>query len=113
MMSNRTNIEFTDARMIGGLIIEFISGVVFYLYFRCASQLSSFCVCVERMSRFLLANKMCDQLDKDKNGSITRSELVKIIANAPMITADQMNAFYRKREKRINGTVNAIDSSMT
>jgi hypothetical protein len=47
--------------MIGGLIIEFISGVVFYLYFRCASQLSSFCVCVERMSRFLLANKMCDQ----------------------------------------------------
>ena len=111
-MHNGRPVGFADARVIGGVITEFVSGIVFYLYFRCASQLSSFCICIERTSRFLLANKMCDVLESPEKEK-TRADLIKTIANAPMITADQMNLFNRRYGGRIHKAVNSIDSSMS
>jgi len=70
---------------IAGALVQLISAINFYLYAKTAHQFSGFHVCLERTNRFLLANALCEKLDvkhKDK----MRVELIRVIANAPMLT---------------------------
>lgn len=81
----------TEAGIIAGAIVSLISGLNFWLYGRAARQFSMFHVCLERANRFMLANTLCENLGTDARDEL-RAELVRIVANAPMITADIVDA---------------------
>lgn len=73
--------------LIAGAMMQVISAINFYLYAKAAGQFSGFHVCLERTNRFLLANTLCENLD-DEHKSDIRAELIRLIANAPMLTLD-------------------------
>ena len=54
------------------------------LYGRAARQFGAFHICLERTHRYLLAYKMAEQIQNDKDDTIEK--IVCIMANAPMIT---------------------------
>jgi hypothetical protein len=65
--------------------VEVIAGTQFFLYRNSAKQFGAFHICLERTHRYLLAYTMAEQIgakDKDK----TLEKIVCIMANAPMIT---------------------------
>ena len=70
--------------VIGGGLVHVISGINFYLYGRTARQFSAFHVCLERMNRFLVADSIAANLTGAKKDEV-RAELVKIVAEAPML----------------------------
>jgi hypothetical protein len=71
--------------VVAGALIQVISALNFYLYNRASHQFASFHICLERTNRFLLANTMNDNLG-DANKDPMRMELIRIVANAPMLT---------------------------
>lgn len=79
--------------MLAGALIHVISGINFYLYRRASKQFESFHICLERTQRCTLANLTCESL-KD-NQEQMRSELVRVMANAPMLTLCDMNGSNR------------------
>lgn len=74
--------------LIAGALIQVISGISFYLYFRTAKQFSSFHICLERTNRFLLANTLCQNLESPERKDAMREALIKTVADAPMLTLD-------------------------
>jgi len=76
--------------LIAGGLVEVISATYFYLYAKAVNQFAGFHVCLERTNRFLLVNTLCENLG-DKHKDEMRMELIKVIANAPMLTPDIMN----------------------
>lgn len=68
--------EIAVISTISGVLIEFISGVNFYLYSRTANQMASFQQRLEIIQRYLLANSMCESLVDDYKNR-TRSDLIK------------------------------------
>jgi hypothetical protein len=85
--------------LIAGALIQVISGISFYLYSKTARQFSSFHICLERTNRFLLANTLCENLkNPDKKDSL-REELIKIVANAPMLTIDMADIGLQKKDE--------------
>ena len=77
--------------LISGVLIEFIAGVNFWLYSRAAKQFGAFHICLERTHRYLIAFKIAEKIGSS-NRDQTLEELVCIMANAPMITAKDINA---------------------
>jgi hypothetical protein len=72
---------------LGGIIVELISGLNFWLYSHAASQLDAFHLRLERTQHFLLANSVCESLsagDRDR----VRALLVQQIVAAPTGTTD-------------------------
>ncbi len=67
---------------VGGIIIQVISGLFFYLYARTTTQLSSFHIRLLRVQRFLLANKICDSIADAAARDGSRAKLVDEIATA-------------------------------
>ena len=65
--------------MISGTLIEVISGINFYLYGKASVQFADFQNRLDATQRFLLANSICERLDKDTKQQ-TRSDLVRVIA---------------------------------
>jgi len=74
--------------LIGGTVVETIAGLNFYLYGRATDQLTNFQAPLDRIGRFLIANSICENLDKEAMNK-TRAELVKTIANVPLISPNQ------------------------
>ncbi len=64
---------------VGGVIVEVISGLLFYLYGKTSTQLADFHIRLDRTQRYLLANSMCEGLDGDYKQQ-SRQELVRTIA---------------------------------
>ncbi len=85
--------------LIAGSLIQFISGINFYLYFRAGRQFASFHVCLERTNRFLLANTICENLSDPARDEMRR-ELVRVVATAPMLTLDVVTGDQRLRRAR-------------
>lgn len=84
----RSGFDHAFIGLIAGALVQVISGISFYLYSKTARQFSTFHVCLERTNRFLLANTLCENLKNiDKKDSL-REELIKIVANAPMLSLD-------------------------
>jgi hypothetical protein len=83
MIDNR--VEGSQLSLVSGVIIQVISGIIFYLYSRTAKQLFTFHVCLERSNRFLLANTLCDNIDGSVNDEM-RKELIRLIATAPLLS---------------------------
>jgi hypothetical protein len=73
--------------LIAGSLVQVISAINFYLYAKTAHQFSGFHVCLERTNRYLLVNTLCENLS-DEHKDDMRMEIIRVIANAPMITSD-------------------------
>jgi hypothetical protein len=75
--------------IVSGIIIEFIAAGAFWLYSQGAKQFGAFHICLERTHRYLLAYKIAEQINDDKDDAL--HELLCIMANAPMITRGDIN----------------------
>lgn len=73
--------------VVSGVLIEFIAGVNFWLYGRAAKQFGAFHICLERTHRYLIAYKICEEMQTNKDETLQK--IVCIMANAPMITAQE------------------------
>jgi hypothetical protein len=76
--------------LVSGALMEFIAGVSFWLYSRGAKQFGAFHICLERTHRYLLAYKIADQIEDGKDQTLR--DLVCIMANAPMITRQDIDS---------------------
>lgn len=74
--------------LIAGALVQVISAINFFLYDRASRQFALFHICLERTNRFLLANSLCQNLDNLDRREEVRAELVKVVANAPMLMLD-------------------------
>jgi hypothetical protein len=69
--------------IVSAVLVEFIAGINFWLYSRGARQFSAFHICLERTHRYLLAYKIADQMESDRDA--TFRNISCIMASAPMI----------------------------
>jgi hypothetical protein len=86
------NVSRMDIAWVGiasGTIVEFIAGVNLLLYGRAARQFGAFHICLERTHRYLVAYKMADKIQLGKDATLEK--LVCIMANAPMITRQDID----------------------
>ena len=77
------NISYVS--LAGGVVLDVIGGLNFYLYGRASALLLTFQPPLDRIGRFLLANSVCENLEGDIKNT-TRAKLVEIIANVPTTT---------------------------
>jgi hypothetical protein len=73
-----------------GAIVQVYSGVAFHLYHRAASQFGAFQACLERTHRYLVAYKIAEKLQGNKDQTL--HDLVCAMANAPMILPAEIAA---------------------
>jgi hypothetical protein len=66
--------------VIGGALVEVISGILFYLYGKATIQLADFQQRLAQTQRFLLANAICESLEGEEKQK-ARSSLVRTIAD--------------------------------
>lgn len=85
-----SSMTISKVGIISGVVIELISGVAFWLYSRGAGQFGAFRICLERTHRYLLAYKVAEQIETARD--MTLRDLVCIMANAPMITGDDIDS---------------------
>jgi hypothetical protein len=76
--------------LIGGGIVEFLAATQFVLQGRTTKQFGAFHICLERTHRYLLAYKIAEKMTANKDETLAR--IVCIMANAPMITRDDIDA---------------------
>ncbi len=69
--------------LIGGVVTNAVASLNFSLYGRTLNQLTTFQAPLDRISRFLIANSMCENINDDLKNS-TRAKLVEIIANTSL-----------------------------
>jgi len=69
--------------IVSAMLVEFIAGINFWLYSRGARQFSAFHICLERTHRYLLAYKIADQIESERD--TTFRNIACIMASAPMI----------------------------
>jgi hypothetical protein len=86
--------SFTPAAIavIGGALVQTLSGLQFFIYGRAARQFQSFHICLERMNRFLLANTIVESLTHEPAQEKARLELMHQIVTAPMLVLDDAGA---------------------
>lgn len=77
--------------MISGALVEFISGINFYLYATTSSQLAEFHSRLDITQRFLLANSICESLEGDVKQQ-TRAKLVETISDVASQKVDTTGA---------------------
>jgi hypothetical protein len=70
--------------LVGGGIVEFIAGVQFVLYGKATKQFGAFHICLERTHRYLLAYKIAEKIEMNRDETLEK--IVCIMANAPMIS---------------------------
>jgi hypothetical protein len=76
--------------VVSGALIEFIAGINFWLYSRASRQFGAFHICLERTHRYLVAYKIAGEIGAKKDETLEK--LVCIMANAPMITHQDIEA---------------------
>jgi hypothetical protein len=77
--------------LIGGSIVEVISGVNFYLYGKTSSQLANFHTRLDLTQRFLLANSLSECLEGEYKQK-ARSELIRAIVGLDSKAVDKTKA---------------------
>jgi hypothetical protein len=93
--------------LIGSAVVEFIAGVQFVLYGRATRQFGAFHICLERTHRYLLAYEMTVQMKEAKDQTIEK--VVCIMANAPMITREDIDGVETGRV--VKATKKRVDQS--
>src|SRR4051794_16545072 len=74
--------------LIGGALVQVVSGISFYLYSSAARKLSCFHTCLERTHRFLLVDNLCQNIECPDKRTEIRGELMRAMINAPLLTLD-------------------------
>jgi hypothetical protein len=67
--------------LLSGAIVEVVAGIVFVLYGKTTSQLSSFHSRLEILQRYLLANSLCESLDGEERNK-ARAALIQEISRS-------------------------------
>ncbi len=75
--------------LVAGGIVEFIAGVQFFLYGKATKQFGAFHICLERTHRYLLAYKIAEKIGTNRDQTLEK--IVCIMANAPMITREDVD----------------------
>lgn len=83
--------------VISGVLIEAIAGINFWLYSRASRQFSAFHICLERTHRYVLAHKISAEIKEHRDQTVR--DLVCIMANAPMITRQDIELDEHQPEK--------------
>jgi uncharacterized membrane protein len=68
----------TEIAFLSGATIEIVAGIVFALYGQTTAQLRSFQNRLEDLSRYILANSLCEGLDGDERNK-ARAALIQEI----------------------------------
>jgi len=76
--------------VIAGLIVEILAGTQFALQGRATKQFGAFHICLERTHRYLLAYKIAEKMTENRDETLAK--IVCIMANAPMITREDVDA---------------------
>jgi len=82
-------LKVSSIGVVSGVLIEFIAGVNFWLYRNATRQFNAFHICLERTHRYLIAYKMIEEIGGERKAEIAE-QVVCIMANAPMITAQEI-----------------------
>jgi hypothetical protein len=101
-----TSLTIAKIGVVSGALIEFIAAVAFWLYTRGAKQFSAFHICLERTHRYLLAYKIADQMETGKDQAF--SALACIMANAPMITRNDVDSIASNRSTQVERETTAV-----
>lgn len=103
-VTNDSSFTVAGIGIVSGALIEFIAGISFWLYSRVSNQFSAFHICLERTHRYLLAYKITEQISGNKDETVR--DLVCIMAKAPMITREDVDAIESRRSirKSTNGS---------
>ena len=88
--TSNNGFSISEFGLLSGTLIEFISAINFWLYARVSKQFSAFHICLERTHRYLLTYLIAEQLNVNRENTL--QDLVGIMANAPMITRDDMDS---------------------
>jgi len=88
------NQKISTVTLIGGGMVEFISGVNFYLYGKTIGQLTLFQGRLEITQRFLLANSLCESLG-DELRDTTRAQLIFQLANIEGLDSERKRFWNR------------------
>src|SRR3954447_14427671 len=72
--------------LIGGSLVQVVSGISFYLYSAAAKKLSCFHTCLERTHRFLLVDNLCQNIECSEKRTEMRGKLMEAMINAPLLT---------------------------
>jgi hypothetical protein len=92
MLKNETTTSGMTIGQIGliaGAIVEVLAGTQFVLQGRTAKQFGAFHICLERTHRYLLAYKVAEKMTENRNHTLEK--IVCIMANAPMITRQDID----------------------
>jgi hypothetical protein len=88
--TSNTSLTVSEFGLLSGTLIEFIAAINFWLYARASKQFAAFHICLERTHRYLLTYLIAEQLKVNKENTL--QDLVGIMANAPMITRDDLDS---------------------
>ena len=88
---NSQNQSIATISIVGGTLVEVISGINFFLYGKTTTQLAYFHQKLDQTQRFLLANSICESLKGDEKEK-SRSRLVTIIATTGTDSVHSENA---------------------
>jgi hypothetical protein len=81
--------------LIAGFIVEALAGTQFWLHSRTSKQFGAFHICLERTHRYVLAYKIAETIHVNKDATLEK--IVCIMANAPMITREDIENLDRGR----------------
>jgi Cyanobacterial TRADD-N associated 2-Transmembrane domain len=98
-VSSEDWLKVSSIGVVSGVLIEFIAAINFWLYRNAARQFNAFHICLERTHRYLIAYKMIEEIGGEKKADIA-GKVVCIMANAPMITAQDIGAVTNQPSKK-------------
>lgn len=87
--ASKRSMNVGSVGVVSGIVVEFIAAVNFYLYSKASKQFGAFHICLERTHRYLVAYKIADKMQTKKDETLEK--LVCIMANASMITREDVN----------------------
>jgi hypothetical protein len=94
--------------LIAAGIVEAIAGTQFVLYGRATKQFGAFHICLERTHRYLIAYKMAQTIETTRDDTLEK--LVCIMANAPMITREDIEGVVSGRQ--LLDTTKRVDDAL-
>jgi len=97
--------------LMAGAIVEAIAGLQFYLYGKATKQFGAFHICLERTHRYLLAYKIAEKIGANKDQTLEK--IVCIMANAPMITREDVDGVESGQMVTRPGQTSATDPTIT
>jgi hypothetical protein len=85
--------------VVGGVIVQVISGINFVFYGKTTSQLSVFHNRLEKTQRFLLANSVCESLENELKGKARMHLIYTIISDSSEQSCNESDKLLNPKEQ--------------